>query len=57
MCNANNEKREKTIDVGKRTTKWTIIRTLGEKENYKNLGILETDSIKRWEMKEKVFKK
>ena len=57
MCNANNEKREKTIDVGKRTTKWTIIRTLGEMENYKNLGILETDSIKRWEMKEKVFKK
>ena len=28
-------------------------RTLGEKENYKNLGILEADSIKRAEIKEK----
>ena len=30
------------------------IRTLGEKENYKYLGILEADSIKQVEMKEKI---
>ena len=29
------------------------IRTLGEKENYKYLGILEVDTIKQVEMKEK----
>ena len=31
------------------------IRTIGEKENYKYLGILETDTIKQ-EMKEKIKK-
>ena len=30
------------------------IRTLGEKETYKFLGILETDTIKQVEMKEKI---
>ena len=30
------------------------IRTLGEKETYKYLGILEVDSIKQVEMKEKI---
>ena len=30
-----------------------VIRTLGEKETYKYLGILETDTIKQKEMKEK----
>ena len=34
-----------------------IIRTLGEKETYKYLGILETDNIKQQEMKENIFKK
>ena len=34
-----------------------VIRTLGEKETYKYLGILETDTIKRAEMKEKIKKK
>ena len=29
------------------------IRTLGEKETYKYLGILEVDTIKQLEMKEK----
>ena len=30
------------------------IRTLGEKETYKYLGILEADNIKKLEMKEKI---
>ncbi len=30
------------------------IRTLGEKETYKYLGILEADTIKQVEMKEKI---
>ena len=33
------------------------IRTLGEKETYKYLGILEADTIKQAEMKEKIKKK
>ena len=33
-----------------------IIRTLGEKETYKYLCILEADSIKQVEMKEKIRK-
>ena len=32
------------------------IRTLGEKENCKYLGILEADNIKQVEMKEKIKK-
>ena len=32
------------------------IRTLGEKETYKYLGILEADTIKQVEMKEKIKK-
>ena len=32
------------------------IRTLGEKETYKYLGILEADTIKQMEMKEKIKK-
>ena len=33
------------------------IRTLGEKETYKYLGILEADTIKQMEMKEKKLRK
>ena len=33
------------------------IRTFGEKETYKYSGILEADTIKQVEMKEKKFKK
>ena len=33
------------------------IRTLGEKETYKYLGILEADTIKHAEIKEKKLKK
>ena len=36
------------------TTKSRKIRTLGEKETYKYLGILEADIIKQAEMKEKI---
>ena len=32
------------------------IRTLGEKETYKYLGILEVDTIKQVEMKDKIKK-
>ncbi len=32
------------------------IRTLGEKETYKYLGILEADTIKQVEMKDKIQK-
>ena len=32
------------------------IRTLGEKENYKYLGILEANTIKQTNMKEKILK-
>ena len=34
-----------------------VIRTLGEKETYKYLGILEADTIKQREMKENILKK
>ena len=33
-----------------------VIRTLGEKETYKYLGILETDTIKQAKMKETILK-
>ena len=33
-----------------------VIRMLGEKETYKHLGILEADTIKQAEMKEKIKK-
>ena len=53
MCHTNNEKR-KTTNCGRdRTTKSRKIRTFGEKENYKNFGILEADTIKEMEMEEK----
>ena len=44
---------EKGISERNRTTK---LRVLGEKENYKYLGILETDTSKQVETKEKVRK-
>ena len=34
-----------------------VIKTLGEKETYKYLGILEADTIKPVELKEDKFKK
>ena len=34
---------------------WDKIRTLGENETYKYLGILEVDTIKQVEMKDKII--
>ena len=34
-----------------------VIRTLGERETYKYLGKLESDTIKQQEMKEKILKR
>ena len=42
MCHGNNENRKKTNN-----------RTLGKKESYKYLGVVEADIIKLVEMKEK----
>ena len=46
MCQANNEKQEKTHKGRKRDNKPRKIITLGEKETYKFLRILEADYIK-----------
>ena len=50
-------KQETTHDGRIRTTKSRKIKTLGEKETYKFLGILEADTIKQVEMKEKIKRK
>ena len=58
---------EKCIMLVMKSDKWHLtdgiellnqdkIRTLGEKETYKYLGILEADTIKQVEMKEKIQK-
>ena len=41
------------ITEGVELPKQVVIRTLGEKETYKYLGIMEADTIKQAEMKEK----
>ena len=41
---------------GMELPKQDMIRTIGENETYKHLGILEVDSIKQVEMKEKIKK-
>ena len=50
---ANNEKWKKKGTEGIEIPNQERIRTLGEKETYKYLGILEMDTIKQEEMKEK----
>ena len=58
MHHANNNKRERTFfGGGNRTTKTRKIWTLREKEIDRYLGILEADTIKQVEMKEKKIKK
>ena len=42
---------------GKELPDHVIIRTLGEKETYKYLGVLEADTLKQVEMKEKILKR
>ena len=44
MCHADNEMRKKRNNGRSRTAKSRKIRTLGEKENQKYLGILEVDT-------------
>ena len=57
MRHANNEKRETANDGRNKTTKINKkIRMLGEKETYKYLRIVETNTIKQVEMKEKLKK-
>ena len=54
MCRASYQKRHLTD--GMEQLNQDKIRTLGEKETYKYLGILEADTIKQVEMKEKIQK-
>ena len=51
-----NERRQTTYDERSRNTKSKKLRSGGEKETYKSLGILEVDTIKQVEMKEKKLK-
>ena len=46
MWHANNEKGKRRMTKGIEQTNQEKIRTLGEKETYKYLGILEADIIK-----------
>ena len=57
MCHANNDEQKTTNDGKNRTTKSRKIRTLGKLETCKYLGILEAETIKQAEMKEKSNKK
>ena len=57
MCYINNEKRKTTNDGRNRTTTSRKIRNLLEKETYEYLGILEADTSKHVEMKEKKIKR
>ena len=57
MCLAKKERRKMTNGGRNRTTRSRKIRMLGVKETYKYLGILEVDTIKHAEMKEKDEKK
>ena len=56
MYNASNEKRQKQLTDGMKLPNQDKIRTFGEKETYKHLGILEAETIKQMEMKEKIEK-
>ena len=57
MNPAKNEKRETTYDGRYGITKSRKIRTPGEKETYKYLGILEVGTIKQEKMKERKLSK
>ena len=45
---------KRLIMEGFEQTNKVVIRTVGEKETYKYLGLLEADTIKQQEMKEKI---
>ena len=57
MSHACNEKRQRHLTDGMERPNQDKISTLGEKETYKYLGILEADTIKQMEMNEKIRKK
>ena len=57
MFYANDEKRKRTNNRRKELLYQERIKTLGEKETYKYLGILEVDTIKQVKMKEKLKKR
>ena len=54
MRHANNEKQERHLTDGMGLRNQNKIRTLGEKETYKYLGIFEADTFEQMEMKEKI---
>ena len=56
MCCANNEKRKITNDGKNKTTKSRKNQKAWSKEHFKYLGILEADTIKHVERKEKIKK-
>ena len=56
MRRASNEKCKQHMMEGVELLNQVDIRTLGEKETYKYLGILEGDTINKWKWKKK-FKK
>ena len=56
MCHACYEKWQTTYDWRNGTPNHDKIRTFGEKETYRYLGILEADTIKQVEMKDKIRK-
>ena len=54
ICHAQNENGKRNTTERIEQPNQEIIRTLGEKENYKYLGILKKDNIKQAETKEKI---
>ena len=56
MCHSNNESGKQHITEGIKLPNQEEIRMIREKETYKYLGILEVDTIKQVEMKEKILK-
>ena len=57
MCHVNNEKQKTTNEGGIELPNQDKIRTLGEKETYIYLWILEVDTIKQLEMEKKKKRK
>ena len=53
MCYARNEKWKKTNNKKNRAADQESIRMLRKKENYKNFGIVEADTIKQVEKNKK----
>ena len=56
MCHARHEKWQRRMTDGMELPNHDKIRTLEENETYKYLGILEADTIKQVQMKDKIQK-